>query len=1411
MNKTPDHRKRLQKVREGLEGHARRRAGLGTALRLLRRAGIAFLFLLALGIGGVGALTLTQSGSGTLARFLSYALSAPGREVTLSGVTGAWSGHLRIASVRIADPAGTWLQLQGVALDWSPTRLIAGRLSASRVHADAVELMRLPQAEASGSNSPGGFSLPVDMNLGDIDFPDIQLSEAVAGAPARLRASGSLDAQHSPVTLRTDLRLARADDGAGSVEASINYRDGRLSIAANGSEPSGGLVASLLRIPERPALAFKAAGDGPLSDWHGQASITADGAPLASVSATYGQTNGGRRFTFNGNGAFEAFLPQSVRALASGTTSFDVAGSLPAKGGLSLDRASLRSGSVEANAAGAIDPSGNSDFHADLAALDQTVTISVPGGLDLSLSRADVKVSGPAGHASLAAEAELSALDTPQASLNAVRVSLSSADFDVGKRAGTVGVALSADGASSPDPWIEPLLTGAIQGKAKLAVSPGSVAIRMADLGSAATRLSVTGTLDPAAGTLALDVSADIASAALPEKLRPAVGQRSAVTASVRRSADGAFSADEVKLASAGLTADGSAQIGGGNVKVRLEGTLADLSRIEPKAAGSARFNLSAEGPAAASRFTAHLASDSITVAGRSIKGLELDATGTADRASPAADVKLSGSVDGKPLAGSASLQTANGSRALRNLVVTLGNDRIAGDLTLNADFVPAGTLEVDAPEIAPLAALALQDASGSLNGSIVFSSDEAAPTVKLKATAGQIAHANLELRNATIDATVYDYISAPAVEGTVSARTLRSGKTTIADVQASFTRDGDATRFSANAVANGVPASAAGRLTMAGGAVAIMLESAAASPRGTQIRLAHPSTIMVKDGSARFDGLDLAASGGHVVLSGTAGATLDLDAKLASLPASLADSFAAGLGASGTVTGTVAISGKPAAPKLAYELDWRQAGLARTRAAGLPGVTVAAKGALDNGRLSLDAAIRDAGGLDIKGGGTVAVASGSALDLAFSGRLPFSFLSAALAARGLSMDGQGSMKVAVKGNPARPAITGVLQVKDARIADAASGVAMKNVAADIALGDQVATVRTLTADFVAGGSLTAKGTVGIDPARGFPADLTIKIDKGRYADGRLVATTLDGSATLKGPLLATPVLSGKIDLARTVVTVPDRVPASIAKLDVKHRNAPAAVLKQAKAMKPPASGGSGSGLRFDLQVNAPRQIFVSGRGLYVELGGSTRLTGTLSSPVAIGQFTVRQGRLDLLGRRLAIDSGTLGFAGSLVPELNLTSTTTVDTTTVTVTITGEATDPKFSFSSSPALPEDEVLARLVFGKAMSSLSPLQIAQLADSAATLAGAGGTSSLLSSLRSAAGIDDLSVTTDAATGESTLAVGKYVNDRTYVTLEKGTKSGSAKATINLDIGRGLKLRGEAGQDGETRGGLYYEKDY
>ncbi|RWP48321.1 translocation/assembly module TamB domain-containing protein, partial [Mesorhizobium sp.] len=315
-----------------------------------------------------------------------------------------------------------------------------------------------------------------------------------------------------------------------------------------------------------------------------------------------------------------------------------------------------------------------------------------------------------------------------------------------------------------------------------------------------------------------------------------------------------------------------------------------------------------------------------------------------------------------------------------------------------------------------------------------------------------------------------------------------------------------------------------------------------------------------------------------------------------------------------------------------------------------------------------------------------------------------------------------------------------------------------------------------------------------------------------RYTDGRVVTANLGGDLTIRGPLASAPVISGTVNLAKTVITVPEKLPGSLAALDVKHKNAPAAVRAQDKALRPATASGSsgGSGLNLDVTVNAPSQIFIQGRGVDAELGGSLRLTGPASSPQAVGTFTLQRGRLTILAKRLTFTEGTVGFSGSLVPYLNLTATSTTSSATVTIVVSGEATNPKFNFSSVPALPEDEVLAQLIFGRSMSNLSPLQIAQLAEAAAQLAGVGGSTSLLQNLRSAIGVDDLDVITDEE-GGTAVSAGKYLNDRTYVTIQKGDKPGSGKAAIDLDVGRGVKLRGEATDAGEAKGGVFYEREY
>ena len=228
--------------------------------------------------------------------------------------------------------------------------------------------------------------------------------------------------------------------------------------------------------------------------------------------------------------------------------------------------------------------------------------------------------------------------------------------------------------------------------------------------------------------------------------------------------------------------------------------------------------------------------------------------------------------------------------------------------------------------------------------------------------------------------------------------------------------------------------------------------------------------------------------------------------------------------------------------------------------------------------------------------------------------------------------------------------------------------------------------------------------------------------------------------------------------------------------------------------------------MRLDLGVSAPNQIFVRGRGIDAELGGTMRLTGPVTGIQPVGGFRLIRGRLAILGKRLDFDSGTITFAGDLDPNLNLVARSSTSQAETFVTVTGPASNPSVVFSSAPELPQDEVLALIIFDRNVSELSPIQIARLANAAAELTG-GQNASLIGNLRRGTGLDDLDIVSDDE-GNAAVKVGKYVSDNIYFGVQAGNTS---EATVNLDITDSLTARGSVDSNGDSSLGIFFEKDY
>ena len=168
---------------------------------------------------------------------------------------------------------------------------------------------------------------------------------------------------------------------------------------------------------------------------------------------------------------------------------------------------------------------------------------------------------------------------------------------------------------------------------------------------------------------------------------------------------------------------------------------------------------------------------------------------------------------------------------------------------------------------------------------------------------------------------------------------------------------------------------------------------------------------------------------------------------------------------------------------------------------------------------------------------------------------------------------------------------------------------------------------------------------------------------------------------------------------------------------------------------------------------------------------------------------------------------GSATLQGDFNPFLRLVATTESRSgTQISVILEGPLASPTVTFESTPELPQDEVLAQLLFGVDIESITPFQAIQLASAVAELAGGGA--GLVDELRSGAGLADFDVTTTES-GNVALRLGQYISENVYTDVVVSPEE--TEATINLDLSPDLTVRAGVSTEGETTLGIFFERDY
>lgn len=231
--------------------------------------------------GQVWAQSEENTEKGRVELWLEEALSAAGRDVTISGFRGAFSSEASFEQMTIADDEGTWLTINNATLIWSRSALLSGRVDINEISADEIAILRKPTpAPAISTEDSQSWTfevpeLPISLEIDKIDVASVLLDASIVGQEVDLSISGN--AQLAGGAMAVDVEALRKDaKGRFAIIANFANETRELDLDVSFKEPAQGVVAELLNIPDSPALELSLKGAAPLSDFGAKLSLSTD-------------------------------------------------------------------------------------------------------------------------------------------------------------------------------------------------------------------------------------------------------------------------------------------------------------------------------------------------------------------------------------------------------------------------------------------------------------------------------------------------------------------------------------------------------------------------------------------------------------------------------------------------------------------------------------------------------------------------------------------------------------------------------------------------------------------------------------------------------------------------------------------------------------------------------------------------------------------------------------------------------------------------------------------------------------------------------------------------------------------------------------------------------------------------------
>ena len=1383
---------------------ARRGAGSWIARAFLIGVAVLLVLLIGLGVGARFALR-TDQGRAAVERVLNgIKLGAVGT-LHVEGLSGDPLGRFGVRTLSIVDAQGPWLRARDVDVVWSPLDLLGRRVHVRHAGASLVQVLRQPLLAKQPPQPPG--KLPVSLILDQVKL-------RLETAPALSVRRGLWDLSAGGDVRRNGrMRVALAaksllHDGDGLSLALRVGRGERFFLRADAVEGGGGALAGALGLPSDQSLHVHADGDGTAALGRASLRATSGAATPLEAVADWGKAGA----AVKGRVSLAASRLTKVLADSLGPEATIEFTARQARG----DLYSV-SGAVEARD-GSVHFAGPLDW----------ARRSTPG-LDVAISLADLS----------------KLVRTPKVGAVGVKGVLigNAEDFSLkgqvhGEKLELFGYALArAGGAASlalkDHEWRvqADLVGGGGGGKGVAATLLGTAPAARIDLSLLKSghylfrTLNVTGAgLKVAAqGGQGLFGDLSFKGAAQISNLAPlhagSKGQLSGGwTASEGRggkawsfSFDGKGSnfgsgftdLDHFLGPAPTLSAKGTYGAEGLDIAdAKLVGATLEVSGkggLDPKQALAVDLDWSAKGPIAAGpleiagaakgtgKITGTLSSpradlvaelSSLDLGRLVVTPARLTVSVLEDSGGVTGAADISGPTTYGQASAKAAFRLVGGGLDLSDIVADAGGVKLSGGLALRSG-------EPSNADLALVAGPGAFLASGRLSGKVQIT-DQAGG-----------ASANIGLDGVDVSAvgapTAFRHISLHA-QGPLKQLPFQVAVDSVEPV---------AWKFSGAGVLNHSPA--ANQISLQG----------AGRIRKADFKLLDPAIIKL-GGSEQDARLNLAVAGGQARIDARqTGDALRAKASLSNVGLSaFSDDF------TGVVSGDLSMQGRGA--HLGGSLDAALTG-ARSRDAPVnEGLTATLKATLADARLHIDAVASNAEGLKSTGSIDLPVEASSApFRIAIDRTKPVQgSFSADGEARPLwdlfaggerTLTGRLTTSGEVHGSLNSFKATGQGALTGGKFRDVATGLALQNLDVDTTFGDNAVIVRRFSGADARGGTVSGDGRVSF--AEDGASTFTLNLKRFQLIDNDIGRATASGAVTVTHPGKGQGKLSGKLTIDRADIVAATPTPTGVVPMDVVEIHQ---VLREGQEKPQPRA--LGPPILLDVSIKADRGVYVKGKGLNVELSLESHVGGTVTQPDLTGVARVVGGSYDFAGKRFDMDTSGLVRLGTTPGQirLNLSARWEDPTLTAVVKVQGTAAKPEITLSSTPVLPQDEVLSRVLFGVSASQLAPGQSAELASALASLTGGGGFD-IIGNLRQFAGLDRLALG-GTATGETTISGGKYINKDVYFEVTGGGRNGSGaqlewriRHNLSLVTRYGAALDPRYSNDSDASLSIRFRKDF